>query len=122
MKMIEKILNFIIWLLNRWNNRDSLKTLGAARSPQWGKVRNEYLRYHPECAVCGKSEELNVHHKLLFSRHPELELVEENLITLCEAPGREHHLNFGHLGSYKSFNSEVDKDCEVWREKIKTRP
>lgn len=117
--MIER---FLIWLLSKWQNRENLKTLGAARSPLWNKVRAEHLKKFPFCAVCGKSDELNVHHRLPFHKYPELELRPDNLITLCEAPGREHHLNFGHLGSYLSFNSEVEKDTEIWSFKIKNRP
>jgi hypothetical protein len=65
----------------------------APRSPQWRTVRNRYIKDHPACEACGSTEDLNVHHILPFSTHPELELVESNLISLC----RSHHLSVGHV-------------------------
>src|SRR3990167_7286052 len=106
--MIEFILNFLVKILNRWQNRESLKLLGAKRSSEWPKTRAKHLKKEPVCAICSKNDELNVHHKKPFHLFPELELEESNLTTLCEAPGREHHLNFGHLGSYQSYNPEVE--------------
>ena len=120
--MIEKLLYFFVKLHSRWINREALKVLGAKRSSDWPRIRRNHLEIEPVCAVCKKSDELSVHHKLPFSRYPHLELAESNLITLCEAPGREHHLNYGHLGSYMSYNQNVDEDCEIWAEKIKSRP
>lgn len=67
--------------------------VGAPRSPQWRTVRNKYIKAHPECEACGSREDLNVHHIRPFSTHPELELVESNLVTLC----RSHHLSLGHM-------------------------
>lgn len=114
--------SFLTWLLNRWQNRESLKLGGAKRSPHWGKVRAEHLKKFPVCEVCKKPDQLNVHHKIPFSQDKSKELSPENLITLCEAPGREHHLNFGHLGSYLSWNSDVVKDSAWMADKIKNRP
>ena len=117
-----KLLEFFVWLHSRWINRESLKLFGAKRSGLWPKIRAEHLKKEPTCVICGENKQINVHHKLPFSRYPDLELDPLNLITLCEAPGREHHLNYGHLGSYLSYNPEVEKDCEIWHEKIKNRP
>jgi 5-methylcytosine-specific restriction protein A len=69
----------------------------AARSPHWSTVRKRHLEKFPTCAVCGGNVKLQVHHRHPFHLHPELELEESNLITLCEAPGRNCHLIFGHL-------------------------
>ena len=122
MGLMEKLLTFLVWALNKWQNRESLKLGGARRSSEWSRVRAEHLKREPVCAICKKSDNLSVHHKLPFSRYPDLELSPLNFITLCEAPGREHHLNYGHLGSYLSYNPEVEKDCEIWRNKIVNRP
>ncbi len=106
----------------RWfNNLFTDKTFGAARSPKWGKVRKDFLREHPECAVCGKKSTLlngnEIHHIIPFWIDPIKELLKENFLTLC----REHHFLFGHFLSWASFNKDVVKDSAEWRVKIKTR-
>jgi len=98
------------------------RTFGAIRSPEWSKVRKEYLRNEPLCAVCKTKgsllNHLEVHHCLPFHLHPNLELDPDNLITLC----RTHHLLFGHLMNFKSFNENVRADALTFWQKIKSRP
>lgn len=96
--------------------------LGAARSPHWPTVRKQHLENFPTCAVCGGKVKLQVHHRRPFHLHPELELEESNLITLCEAPGRNCHLIFGHLLNFRSFNPDVGVDAPAWNQKIAKRP
>lgn len=98
--------------------------LGTARSGHWPTVRKNHLVDHPVCEVCGGDSRLQVHHRVPFHLHPELELEPTNLITLCEADknGINCHLAIGHLGSYKSFNLDVDTDSQHWNEKLKGRP
>jgi hypothetical protein len=43
---------------------------------------------------------------------------ESNLITLCKS----HHLTFGHLMDYKSWNPNVVEDVAAWNQRIKERP
>ena len=119
--MIEFILQF---LLRKWQNRQSLKTLGAARSSGWQKVRKEYITKYPFCALCSGTKTLEVHHKQPFHIKPELELDPKNLITLCESGknGIVCHRAFGHLGDYKSVNNQVDDDVMVWKTKFDNRP
>jgi hypothetical protein len=97
---------------------------GHKRSSGWGKARKEHLKNNPECALCGGTKKLNVHHIKPFHVHPELELEPSNLITLCEdkGDGVYCHLFFGHLGNYKSINVTLVEDIAVWREKLKNRP
>lgn len=64
----------------------------SPRSPRWPSVRNRFLRKHPRCEACGSADRINVHHIVPFHERPDLELVEENLITLCF----DHHLRVGH--------------------------
>lgn len=98
------------------------RTLGAMRSSMWSSVRKAYITKNPLCAVCEKKGTIlspnQVHHKAPFSRSPELELKESNLITLCQRC----HLLIGHLGSFKSYNATVEKDAEYLRAKINSRP
>ena|SRR5258708_1851176 len=96
--------------------------LGAARSNHWPTVRKHFIEKNPCCVVCGGTEKLQVHHRHPFHLHPELELDEANLITLCEAPGRNCHLVFGHLLNFRSFNPNVGADAAAWHDKIKSRP
>ena len=97
---------------------------GPGRSNKWPGVRAAFLKDHNECAVCEGKLKLEVHHKKPFHLHPELELDPTNFITLCEekADGINCHLSFGHLGSFKSFNINVDDDAKMWNDKIKNRP
>lgn len=122
--MIEKLLQFISFILNKWQNRESLKTLGAKRSSQWPRVRAEHLKKFPYCAVCGGNKMIEVHHKQPFHLKPELELEPSNLITLCEEGknGIICHRAIGHLGSYQSINVNVDEDSMIWRKKLRNRP
>lgn len=97
-------------------------SFGAARSAKWSAVRNAFIQAHPTCAVCGKKgtllKPLNAHHIHPFHLHPEDELNPANLITLC----RDHHLLYGHLMNWASFNVEVTPDSGVMLGKIEHRP
>lgn len=84
----------------------------SVRSSKWQTVRKNFLESHKTCAACGAEINLQVHHKKPFHIHPELELDEKNLITLCEEKGEAGcHLKIGHLGDWKSFNPNVEKDA-----------
>ena len=98
--------------------------INQKRSSQWSTVRKNFLKNNCTCAVCGGNKKLEVHHKKPFHAHPELELDPKNLITLCESKsnGVTCHLLFGHLGNYRSINPAVDKDVQIWKQKIKDRP
>lgn len=94
---------------------------GAKRSNLWQKIRRDFLKLNPICAVCGGKEKLEVHHIVPFHVDPSLELDLKNLITLCESKkkGSNCHLLFGHLGDYKKFNKDVIKDAKIWSSKLK---
>ena len=100
------------------------KQYSEGRSSKWPKVRKAWLKEHPTCAACGGKSQLEVHHLIPFSwpggRQAELDT--GNLITLCEAAGRECHLRFGHLGDFRSVNSRCVEDSRIWRDKYQTRP
>lgn len=92
------------------------------RSPHWPHVRAVWLHTHPTCAACGGTEALEVHHKQPFHLNPARELDPTNFITLCECPGSDHHLHFGHLGDWKSYNQDVETDAAAYLGKVKRRP
>jgi 5-methylcytosine-specific restriction endonuclease McrA len=96
---------------------------GSKRSDRWPSVRKAHLEKFPNCAVCGGTAKIEVHHIEVFHLNPGKELDPTNLITLCEGVGTwNHHLWVGHLGNFKSFNEKVEFDSSVWKQKIKERP
>jgi len=110
---------------------------GHERSPEWPRVAKEHRLREPTCVVCGyKGKKLQVHHIKPFHLHPQLELDPRNLITLCEARGRDHHLLLGHLDAWDSYNEHIHDDVRhfhrktaaqiradaVWQKKMTHRP
>ena len=101
------------------------------RSPHWPTVEKRWRRAHPACAACGSVVGIQVHHRASFATHPELELRdcsgiapgtgpvggEPNLISLCERPGADHHLEIGHGGSFAhgGYNPNVVSDAAAVR-------
>ena len=80
------------------------------RSPLWSDVRDMYIGENPACAGCGSIKSLQVHHIVPFHVAPSLELVTENLITLC-MDLHDCHLRLGHGGSFACYNPNVESDC-----------
>lgn len=88
------------------------------RSSQWHVVAHEHLAREPHCRICKRKDKVQVHHLKPFHLHPELELDPDNLVTLCEGEGTDdHHLWFGHLGSWHSINEH----CLDWCEAVQRR-
>lgn len=91
------------------------------RSGKWRKLRKEYLKRNPSCAACGGTTKLEVHHLVPVSMDRSLELVESNLLVLCES--RSHgilcHLAIGHRGNYRKHNPTAREDAAYWLEKLK---
>ena len=93
-------------------------TYEGPRSSEWVQVRSDFVRKHPRCEACGSTNNLNVHHVEPFHQRPDLELVEDNLITLC----REHHFRIGHdpdgkgprKPSWLESNPNVRTDAKNW--------
>lgn len=93
-------------------------TYEGPRSSEWVQVRSDFVRKHPRCEACGSGYNLNVHHIEPFHQRPDLELVEDNLITLC----REHHFRIGHdpdgrgprKPSWLESNPNVRQDAKNW--------
>jgi len=96
---------------------EELKALSAPRSPQWKKLRDEHLRAHPACEVCGNLKKVVPHHIVPVHQDPSRELDPGNLISLCEGDTFNCHLFFGHLRNWCKDNSNVAEDARAWREK-----
>jgi len=95
--------------------------VGKRRSKHWRRVRNEFKRKNPTCEGCGGTKTIEIHHVIPFSVDPTLELVESNLMTLCERGkyGITCHQLLGHRGNYRKVNKDVERDAKYWLEKIK---
>lgn len=111
---------------------------GIRRSPKWPGVERAFRKLYPRCAVCGKTESVQIHHQFPFhdvilAGRPDLELDKRNLITLC----LHHHLLVGHLNNFVSYNTTVSEDAtgcfykktpaqikanKIWQAKCKARP
>ncbi len=91
----------------------------AVRLPKWQAVRKAHLILNPNCSACGKAKKLDVHHKIPVHIDFSKELDPENLITLCSSPC---HILFGHLMDFKSWNENIEKDCETYHNKLVNRP
>lgn len=103
-------------LIEQWEGK---YPLGVSRSPEWPKTEREFKAAgNDSCIVCETKEDIEIHHVLVFHLNPADELNWKNLRTLC----REHHFEFGHLRSWKSWNVNVVEDSATWNKKILTRP
>lgn len=119
-----------LWKLLRWLNEPMDPTFGkppvpakpdhGERSSRWPTVRKAWLKAHRECAACGSTENLEVHHKLPFHLSPELELDESNFITLCEGSTNCHFL-VGHCKDWQAYNPRVVLDAAALRHMIAMR-
>lgn len=96
---------------------EEIKSHGKARSSHWRTKRREILAKQPRCVVCGGKHKLEVHHIDPFHLAPEKELLDDNLIVLCESnPHFNCHLIVGHLLCFSRINSEVRRDAAFLRE------
>ena|SRR3990167_1773377 len=103
------------WLRNLFD-RFTIR-LGAARSPRWNEIRKEFLKTHLKCEACGRIRGIVPHHVLPFHLFPQYELLEKNLIALCEGPIVNCHFLFGHCYlSWKSYNENVWESIESIKE------
>ena len=93
--------------------------LGLPRSPGWKSVRSKHLAKFSNCAACGRSKNLEVHHVVPFHLDRDKELDPANLLTLC---GDTCHLSFGHLFDWQSHNPSVREDANAWLNKVRSRP
>ena len=89
------------------------------RSSRWPAVRKRHLERFPTCAVCGASENLEVHHIVPVGHakrigKPELELDPLNLITLC-GPPKDCHWWLGHACDDRTWRPDVRHLAEMIR-------
>lgn len=97
---------------------DAMRPLEVPRSGKWPAVDRHFLAQNPDCAVCGTKSAVVSHHIKPVHLYPDFELDPGNLIALCPP----HHLLFGHLMNWRSYNHNVIKDCAHMKLKINFRP
>ncbi len=91
------------------------------RSSGWEKFEKDYVAVHNFCVACGGTKLLQVHHKLPYHLHPELELDENNVMTLCMSPGHLCHFIYGHCRDWLAFNPRVVEMAAEMLEATKNR-
>ncbi len=84
---------------------------GKRRHKGWNKLRKEYIKTHKECAACGGTKKLELHHIKPFHLYPKSEMDLNNLIVLCDKKGRHCHRIFGHFYNWKLYNISVRDHC-----------
>jgi hypothetical protein len=118
--MITLLINYLkdTFFNNHHLSSEELFVLGLPRSSKWRKLREEFLKDHPHCAVCGSKENLVPHHIVPFHTDPGLELDVNNLITLCENKTFNCHFFFGHLKNWTRSNPNILNDALYWRPRL----
>ena len=90
---------------------------GASWSGLWQKAKRAYYKkYGKFCRCCGLRKKIQLHHKLPRHLFPKLALDEDNFISLCNRKGVGCHLLIGHMGSYHTYNANIEVVCEYVRE------
>lgn len=109
--MIDRLLSQMnkVWAARRERGKS------RNRSRDWDAVRDRHIEMFPYCVACGGTTALQVHHIVPFHISPDLELVPENLITLCMGD-HDCHLKLGHGGSFRCYNPEIARDVKLFRE------
>lgn len=81
----------------RWMVKYRFDITSFENQKKWLKVKSEAIvRDNFQCRICNKKYDLDVHHILYQSEHPELSLDIENLMTLCIDCHNKMHENDKH--------------------------
>ena len=103
-----------------WGDFNHERLGGAMRASDWSTWRKQHVK--DRCDFCGTKgtvlSPLELHHVLPFHLFPHLEKDKNNVVTGC----RKCHLEFFHLGSFKSYNKDIKEDIIHWQDKVKNRP
>ena len=78
--------------------------VSALRSDwRWRRTRNDFAARNPECAMCGMTTDIEVHHIVPWQVDANLRYAESNLVTLC----RDDHFKYGHWRNWRAQNPHV---------------
>jgi hypothetical protein len=111
--MINVIKNKVILFASKFRT----VVYGKARSGKWTTVEKHFLEKNGKCEICASVNHLQVHHVKPFHLYPELELDENNLITLC-MDARGCHIRIGHGSSFRCYNPKLREHVEILQKDI----
>ena len=118
-------LKFVLMIWNLFSSKkvstlsvEQLNAIFSIRSSRWKKTRDKYLQENPTCAVCGRKENLTIHHIIPVHIDESRELDDKNLITLCQGKTMNCHFIFGHFLNWSKYNPNVVEDSKIWNHKI----
>ena len=80
-----------------------------ARSSKWSGVRKAAIKANPNCAACGDTQLLQVHHFVPFEKDTALELEPKNLVVMCMGKN-ECHLLIAHGDNFRHYNPQLAAD------------
>jgi len=80
------------------------------------KAMESHRKANPNCAYCGRSFNVQVHHIEPVSFAPHKAADPSNLITLCT---KRCHITVGHMGNYKHYNANAKVMCDL---SLKVKP
>lgn len=86
------------------------------RSPFWSKIEKEFKEKHPKCEICGSTKRLQTHHIKPFHIFPELELDQNNLISLCMSR-KQCHIFIGHGSLFKASCPKIREYAKLIQNK-----
>lgn len=104
------------WLFSQFCPRHILKL--RANSARWKRLKAAHLKKEPECAVCGRNTNLEVHHIIPVSFDKSRQFDAHNLITLCATPC---HFAFGHFFCYHCYNKDVRRMAAEFKKSMRTK-
>lgn len=108
---------FISHAINLFRHATRDVLVGKKRSSQWPALEKRFKKEHPVCEICGSSVRVQVHHRLPFHIHSELELDENNLISGCMSQ-KECHLRIFHGGSFRAYSASIEEDVKILKADI----
>jgi 5-methylcytosine-specific restriction endonuclease McrA len=107
-----------LWLYVPAKLRPQAICIALKRAAELKQLRVSHLAKESNCAACGATKNLHVHHIIPVEINSCRALDPTNLITLCSHPC---HLVFGHLMAKNCYNPDVRKMTEAYRAKVKKR-
>ena len=113
---IKYILVIAVICLSSCSNDQSSKSFGPTDS-QITSAKNKYRKTHIRCELCNARSNISngnkndIHHRIPVHIDRSKAADQDNLITLC----RRHHFYIGHMGNWKSHNSNLDETIDAMK-------
>lgn len=115
------LLEQLISLFSRFRvyleKREADQLLGVKRDSRWGKTRRDYLKKQPRSEISGRTDNLEVHHKVPVWVWPEGELLESNLMTVTH----DEHFMICHAYSWRHYVENIEEVAAYFQKVILNR-